>query len=117
MTALRLLRHLLTQHLLLRRTCSKPAVGFETKVAITIAEEGFSTTGLMVTERNWLDVYPYANWGGNANLPVFQQGQQFIPQEVMLRQVRLWQSGNRSNATCHDPGALAVNLCCLHVLS
>ena len=79
----------LDKHLSLRRTCSKPAVGFETKVAIRIAEEGFSTTGLMVTERNWLDVYPYANWGGNANLPVFQQGQQLIPQEIMLRQVRL----------------------------
>ena len=70
------------------RTCSKPAVGFETRVAITIAEEGFTTTGLMVTERNWLDVYPYANWGGNANLPVFQQGQQFIPQDILLRQAR-----------------------------
>ena len=51
-------------------------------MAVTIAEEGFTTTGLMVTERNWLDVYPYANWGGNANLPVFQQGQQFFPQEI-----------------------------------
>jgi DNA topoisomerase-3 len=73
------------------RTCSKPAVGFETRVAIMIAEEGFTTTGLMVTERNWLDVYPYASWGGNANLPVFQQGQQFIPQDILLRQVcDLW---------------------------
>ena len=87
----------------LHRTCSKPAVGFETKVAITIAEEGFSTTGLMVTERNWLDVYPYANWGGNANLPVFQQGQQFIPQEIMLRQVRIWQKMAAATA-CSAPG-------------
>jgi hypothetical protein len=25
--------------------------------------------GLMVTERNWLDVFTYATWGGNVNLP------------------------------------------------
>ena len=71
------------------RCCSKAAVGFETRVAIDIAGEGFKTTGLMVTERNWLDVYPYATWGGNANLPMFQQGQQFMPQAIDLKQVAL----------------------------
>lgn len=70
-----------------RRCCSKAAVGFETKVAVDIAGERFMGTGLMVTERNWLEVYPYASWGGNANLPAFQQGQQFIPQAIELRQV------------------------------
>ena len=24
-----------------------------------------ANTGLMVTQRNWLEVYPYTNWGGN----------------------------------------------------
>ncbi|KAK9812774.1 hypothetical protein WJX72_003468 [[Myrmecia] bisecta] len=67
-------------------TCSKAAVGFETRVDIDVAGEGFSTTGLMVTERNWLDVYPYTNWGGNDNLPVLQQGQQFMPTELMLKE-------------------------------
>lgn len=74
---------------LLPRCCSKAAVGFETKVAIDIAGEGFRTTGLMVTVRNWLDVYPYATWGGNANLPVFQKDQQFLPQAINLKQVGL----------------------------
>lgn len=40
----------------------------------------------MITERNWLDVFPYASWGGNANLPHFQAGQTFLPSELLLRQ-------------------------------
>ena len=43
----------------------------------------------MVTERNWLDVYPYTNWGGNANLPVFTEGQKFMPTTLMLKEVSL----------------------------
>jgi len=45
--------------------------------------------GLMVMERNWLDVYPYTKWGGNANLPVFQVNQRFVPTELLLREVSL----------------------------
>jgi DNA topoisomerase-3 len=54
------------------RTCSKAAVGHQTNVEIEISGEGFSTQGLMITETNWLDVYPWEKWGGNANLPRFQ---------------------------------------------
>lgn len=38
--------------------------------------------GLMVTERNWLLVFHYTTWGGNANLPHFVEGMQFTPTEV-----------------------------------
>ena len=41
----------------------------------------------MVTERNWLDVYPYQSWGGNANLPPLEVGQAFAPTELTLREV------------------------------
>lgn len=41
----------------------------------------------MVTERNWLEVYPYQSWGGNANLPPLAQGQTFVPTELALREV------------------------------
>jgi DNA topoisomerase-3 len=64
--------------------CAPDAQGQETRVAIEIAGEGFSATGLMVTARNWLDVYPYTNWGGEGALPLFQQGQTFQPQEIKL---------------------------------
>lgn len=40
----------------------------------------------MVTERNWLLVFPWASWGGNANLPHFEEGQTFVPSELLLRQ-------------------------------
>ncbi len=42
--------------------------------------------GLMVLERNWLEVYPWGNWGGNANLPTFHQGQTFMPTELLLKE-------------------------------
>eukprot|EP00955_Chlamydomonas_euryale_P013296 143291-Chlamydomonas_euryale.AAC.1 len=38
----------------------------------------------MVRERNWLNVYPYTNWGGR-ELPVFEQGQVFQPAELALK--------------------------------
>ncbi len=68
-------------------SCSKPATGYETRVLITIAEEEFSTTGRMVTERSWLDIYPYASWGSSEELPHFQQGQTFMPSELLLQEV------------------------------
>ncbi|KAL3140647.1 hypothetical protein ABBQ32_005213 [Trebouxia sp. C0010 RCD-2024] len=69
-------------------TCSKAAVGFETRLEIQVAGEGFSTTGLMVTERNWLEVYPYTKWGGNDSLPHLQEGQTFMPSHLMLKEGR-----------------------------
>lgn len=44
--------------------------------------------GLVVLERNWLDVYPYTNWGGNSNLPNFVVGQTFMPTELSLKEVK-----------------------------
>ena len=43
--------------------------------------------GLMVRERNWLEVYPYTGWGGNDSLPPLQEGQQFMPNDLLLKQV------------------------------
>lgn len=40
------------------------------------------SSGLMVTERNWMLVFTWASWGGNANLPHFVEGMQFTPTEV-----------------------------------
>ncbi|GAX84927.1 hypothetical protein CEUSTIGMA_g12348.t1 [Chlamydomonas eustigma] len=65
--------------------CSLDAVGFETSVSVEIAGETFKAVGLMVVERNWLEVYPYTNWGGK-ELPVFQPGQSFWPSELALKE-------------------------------
>eukprot|EP00963_Diacronema_lutheri_P006233 scaffold529_cov322-Pavlova_lutheri.AAC.5 len=73
---------LVTRHFL--ACCSRPALGVETKVAITINEEIFQVRGLMVKERNYLDVYKYENWGGARALPVFEEGASFLPASIML---------------------------------
>ena len=48
-------------------------------------------------ERNWLDVYPYASWGGRDALPAFQEGQTFIPHELLLKDVRACAAHEPSN--------------------
>lgn len=85
--------------------CSKNATGRQTTVDINIAGEEFGTsgkslvlvlstadvltsliaTGLIVLERNYLDVYPYDKWQGNV-LPDFQQGEKFMPSVCELRE-------------------------------
>ena len=64
--------------------CAADAEGQETRVAVDVGGEEFNATGLMVTARNWLDVYPWTNWGGEGTLPVFLQGQTFTPAEIRL---------------------------------
>lgn len=66
------------------RSCSKDAIGFQTTMEARIAQEDFSTTGLMVMERNWLLVYRYSSWDG-AQLPPLQPGDTFAPAELLLR--------------------------------
>ena len=39
--------------------------------------------GLMVKERNYLDVYPYDKWS-DKELPPFQEGEVFVPTECRL---------------------------------
>ncbi|KAK3289391.1 DNA topoisomerase 3-alpha, partial [Cymbomonas tetramitiformis] len=68
--------------------CSIPAVGQSTDVEIDIAGELFSTRGLIVKQRNWLEVYRYESWGGNANLPFFEEGMTFVPSSMFLEQGR-----------------------------
>lgn len=62
-------------------SCSKHAVGKQTNVDLNIASETFSTNGIVVLERNYLDVYPYDSWGGPA-LPEFRQGERFQPDKI-----------------------------------
>lgn len=41
--------------------------------------------GLVIRERNYLDVYVYDKWNGN-HLPEFAVGEQFEPDELALRE-------------------------------
>lgn len=40
--------------------------------------------GLIVLERNYLDVYPYDKWSDN-ELPNFVEGEEYEPSEIELR--------------------------------
>lgn len=85
--------------------CSKNARGKTTTVEIEIAGEEFSASGassfassvlcvleqtrnlagLIISERNYLDVYIYDKWQGNF-LPDFEVGETFMPDELDLRE-------------------------------
>ncbi|CAK9780934.1 unnamed protein product [Cutaneotrichosporon oleaginosum] len=64
-------------------SCSSDAKGKETSVEIVIAGEYFSTSGLIILERNYLEIYPYDKWAGK-KLPDFQPNEQFIPDSCNL---------------------------------
>ncbi|KAK4186562.1 putative DNA topoisomerase 3 [Podospora australis] len=64
--------------------CSDDAKGVATDVDILYGEETFSAHGVIVLERNYLDVYPYENWTGSAMLPKFRLGEKFEPTEALM---------------------------------
>ncbi|KXS18631.1 prokaryotic type I DNA topoisomerase [Gonapodya prolifera JEL478] len=59
--------------------CSQNAKGSETVVEVQMGEESFTARGLMILERNYLDVYPYDRWT-DQDIPTFRQGEQLIPE-------------------------------------
>ncbi|KAK3296059.1 DNA topoisomerase [Chaetomium fimeti] len=64
--------------------CSEDAAGMASDVEVAYGEEGFGAHGVTVLARNYLDVYPYENWTGTAQLPRFAVGERFEPAEAML---------------------------------
>ncbi|XP_031765150.2 DNA topoisomerase 3-alpha [Galleria mellonella] len=61
--------------------CSKDAQGQETTTTIDIANEKFNASGLMITARNYLDVYPYDKWSSK-EIHLYQIGQTFNPTSI-----------------------------------
>lgn len=64
---------------------SSDAKGFETTITIDINKEKFTTSGLMITERNYLEVYKYDRWS-DKEVPVYSQGDQFSPDAIDLKE-------------------------------
>ncbi|XP_066252718.1 DNA topoisomerase 3-alpha isoform X1 [Euwallacea similis] len=56
----------------------KDAQGFETAVNVDIAGEKFTAKGLIILERNYLDVYIYEKWNAK-EINNYQQGDTFVP--------------------------------------
>ncbi|KAG6840476.1 hypothetical protein C0991_006459 [Blastosporella zonata] len=65
--------------------CSEDAVGWQTTVEVVCGDEFFSATGLIVLERNYLDVYPYDKWVGHS-VPDFEENEEFQPSVCELRE-------------------------------
>lgn len=64
--------------------CSEDAKGEATEVEIKWASEVFHTKGLLVLERNYLDVYPYDKWESSQQVPTFTEGETFEPTEANM---------------------------------
>jgi DNA topoisomerase-3 len=64
--------------------CSEDAKGESTTVEIQYGEETFHANGLIVLERNYLDVYPYEKWTSSQPLPKFAMREAFEPTEANI---------------------------------
>ncbi|RAH80306.1 DNA topoisomerase III [Aspergillus japonicus CBS 114.51] len=64
--------------------CSEDAKGQSTEIEIEYGNEMFHAKGLLVLERNYLDVYVYDKWESSQQLPNFQLGEQFEPTEAKI---------------------------------
>ncbi|PYI30320.1 DNA topoisomerase III [Aspergillus indologenus CBS 114.80] len=64
--------------------CSEDAKGQSTEIEIEYGDEMFHAKGLLVLERNYLDVYVYDKWESSQQLPNFQRGEQFEPTEAKI---------------------------------
>lgn len=64
--------------------CSDDAKGELTTVEIDYGDEAFFTNGLLVLQRNYLDVYPYEKWESSQQLPNFVLHETFEPTEANI---------------------------------
>ncbi|QIW96306.1 hypothetical protein AMS68_001824 [Peltaster fructicola] len=66
--------------------CSKDAQGLKTEIELLFGAETFKASGLTVTERNYLDVYPYDKWTSSQDLPNFRPDEVFTPTEALMHE-------------------------------
>ena len=64
--------------------CSEDARGESTTVEIQYGEETFFANGLIVLERNYLEVYLYEKWTSSQPLPNFNLNETFEPTEANI---------------------------------
>ena len=64
--------------------CSEDAKGETTTVSLNSGSEGFHASGLIVLQRNYLEVYTYDRWQSSQQLPVFRVGEEFEPMEANI---------------------------------
>ena len=70
--------------------CSRDAVGKETIITVKMASEQFTAKGLMITEKNWLQIYePWERWStGQGELPHVEVGSRIVPNCLLMKDGR-----------------------------
>jgi DNA topoisomerase III len=70
--------------------CSQDAVGRETSITVIMASEEFTATGLMIQEKNWLEIYePWERWStGQGELPPVEVGSRVTPTSLLMKDGR-----------------------------
>ncbi|KAI9041179.1 DNA topoisomerase 3 [Aspergillus affinis] len=64
--------------------CSEDAKGQTSEVEIQYGDEFFHAKGLIVLEKNYLEVYVYDKWESSQQLPDFRMGEVFEPSEAKI---------------------------------
>jgi DNA topoisomerase-3 len=64
-------------------SCWKNATGQETTVEVKMGTEYFDAKGLVIRERNYLEVYIYDKWTGN-EIPEFRVNTSFVPDTLLM---------------------------------
>ncbi|EAS00239.2 DNA topoisomerase (macronuclear) [Tetrahymena thermophila SB210] len=73
----------ITRHFL--ASCGKDAVGAKTEVEVKFNDESFNIDGLVVKEKNYLEIWTYEKWNDSI-VPPLQPGQVIIPQKILLQE-------------------------------
>ena len=65
-------------------------MGKETSITVKMASEEFTAKGLMILEKNWLEIYePWERWGtGQGELPRVEIGSRITPSSLLMKEGR-----------------------------
>ena len=68
--------------------CSRDAVGRETSLTVKISTEEFTAKGLMIEQKNWLEIYhPWERWStGQGELPHLMVGSRIAPHSFLMKE-------------------------------
>ena len=68
--------------------CSRDAMGRETTLTVKIATEEFTAKGLMIEQKNWLEIYhPWDRWStGQGELPHLMVGSRIAPHSLLMKE-------------------------------
>lgn len=64
--------------------CSEDAKGEETEIIVDMGGHKFTAKGIVVTAKNWLEIYPMP-WGGK-ELPQFREGEEIEPLSMLFKE-------------------------------